>query len=421
MNVDEDDHDSEATSAEPAGGKRRNLLILLDGTGNELGRNLSNVLKLYRIAQKNAHQLVYYNPGVGTISRISPWRRWSQRVNGVLGLATGYGLDDNVLGAYRFLVQNWREGDRVFLFGFSRGAWTARVLAGLLHLIGLLRPEQLNMADSALGTYKQSATDEDLSRSFHFRRVIGARHVPIHALGVWDTVASVIVPRPDRGYLPSLESLPYTLSNPSVQHVRHALAIDERRRMFRVAHWKSGQDYQPNPFSKTGSVTQDCRQVWFAGVHSDIGGGYAEVDSALSKIPLLWMIEEIKALGLRINASMLGHLVHGKPRQGSKHSYVAPDPLGPIHDSLSGAWPLLEYLPKQTKWQEWPRDSWQGWYLPRAEPRAIPEDHEIHPSVFERMDGGVGYAPANITEELRDRSRELQSPFPQPVNPPERK
>ena len=99
MNVDEDDHDSEATSAEPAGGKRRNLLILLDGTGNELGRNLSNVLKLYRIAQKNAHQLVYYNPGVGTISRISPWRRWSQRVNGVLGLATGYGLDDDVLVA----------------------------------------------------------------------------------------------------------------------------------------------------------------------------------------------------------------------------------------------------------------------------------------------------------------------------------
>jgi uncharacterized protein (DUF2235 family) len=374
----------------------RNLLILCDGTGNELGRNLSNVLKLYRIAQKNARQMVYYHPGVGTISRISPWRRFSQKASGVLGLATGYGLDDNVLGAYRFLVQNWREGDRVYLFGFSRGAWTARVLAGLLHLIGLLKPEQLNMADSALGTYKQTAGDDDLSRAFHFRRVIGTRHVPIHFVGVWDTVASVIVPRPDRWYLPSLEYLPYTLSNPSVRHFRHALAIDERRRMFRVAHWKDGQTYQPNPFSKAKSEPQDCRQVWFAGVHSDIGGGYPETASALSKIPLLWMIEEARALGLRINPTMLQHLVHGKPRKGSQHEYVAPDPLGPIHDSMSGAWPALEYLPKRSKFKEWPRSSWQGWYLPKCEPRSIPEGHEVHESVYERMGGGVGYGAVNV-------------------------
>lgn len=115
----------------PAG---RNLVIMLDGTGNELGRNLSNVLKLYRIAKKDQTQICYYNPGVGTISRPNPWARFQQTANGVLGLATGYGLDDNVLGAYRFLIENWQEGDRVYLFGFSRGAWTARVLAGFIHL-----------------------------------------------------------------------------------------------------------------------------------------------------------------------------------------------------------------------------------------------------------------------------------------------
>ena len=135
---------------------------MLDGTGNELGRNLSNVLKLYRIAQKSQQQLVYYSPGVGTISRISPWQRFRQKLVGVLGLAFGFGLDENVLGAYRFLVENYQNGDRIYLFGFSRGAWTARVLAGFIHLIGLLEPEQINMSDSALGTYKKAAKDNQL-------------------------------------------------------------------------------------------------------------------------------------------------------------------------------------------------------------------------------------------------------------------
>ena len=152
----------------------RNLVILLDGTGNELGRNLSNVLKLYRIAEKGEKQLVFYNPGVGTIGRINPWRRLRQKASGVLGLATGYGLDENVLSAYKFLVQNWREGDQIYLFGFSRGAWTARVLAGFIHLVGLLRPEQLNMCDSALGAYKRAAEPKELFI------VPGAGHVDLY-------------------------------------------------------------------------------------------------------------------------------------------------------------------------------------------------------------------------------------------------
>ena len=226
----------------------RNLVILLDGTGNELGRNLSNVLKLYRIAEKGERQLCFYNPGVGTISRINPWRRFQQKVNGILGLATGYGLDETVLSAYRFLVENWREGDRVFLFGFSRGAWSARVLAGLLHLIGLVRPEQLNMCDSALGTYKQAANEDDLPLAWHFSRVIGARYPAIRFLGVWDTVGSVLVPRPDRFSVPSLETLPYTETNPSVEIFRHAMALDERRRMFRLARWNEPQSFLRNRF-----------------------------------------------------------------------------------------------------------------------------------------------------------------------------
>lgn len=398
------DHTDAPTEAGMASAtSRRNLIVLFDGTGNELGRNLSNVLKLYRILRKNDQQICYYHPGVGTIGRISPWRRFSQKAKGVVGLATGMGLDDNVLGAYRFLIQTWQAGDRVFLFGFSRGAWSARVLAGLLHLIGLLKPQQMNMADSALGCFKQAAAKDDLPLAWHFRRVIGTRHLPIHFLGLWDTVASVIVPRADRFYLPSLETLPYTEMNPSVRHMRHALAIDERRRMFRVAHWKSGQTYQLNPFTQHGSFPQDARQVWFAGVHSDVGGGYPETESALAKIPLTWMVEEAQAKGLRILPSMLAHLAHGKPRKGSKHVYVGPDPLADAHDSMTLGWLPLEKLPKRSHHMEWPRPDWKGWYMPDSEPRPIPPDHEIHPSVIERQAGRKDYAPENLLAWLSAR------------------
>ena len=161
----------------------RNLVILCDGTGNELGGALSdeisdirisNVLKLYRIAEKGKRQLVHYSPGVGTIGRVDWLYRWKQKALAVLGLAMGYGLDANVLGAYRFLVENWQEGDRIYIFGFSRGAWTARVLAGFLHLVGLVRPSQLNMCDNALATYKRAAKEDKLPIAWHFAKVIGA-------------------------------------------------------------------------------------------------------------------------------------------------------------------------------------------------------------------------------------------------------
>lgn len=226
--------ETDAERSKAVTSRGRNLVVLLDGTGNELGRNMSNVLKLYRIAEKGQKQLVYYNPGVGTIARISSWQRMRQKFVQIIGLAFGFGLDENVLAGYRFLVENWREGDKIFLFGFSRGAWTARILGGLIHLVGLLRPEQLNMCDSALGAYKRAASEDDLPLAWHFARVIGARQPTIHFVGVWDSVGSVIVPRPDRVFVPSIETLPYSETNPSVRTFRHALAIDERRRMFRV-------------------------------------------------------------------------------------------------------------------------------------------------------------------------------------------
>ena len=389
--------------------ERRNLVVCCDGTGNEIGANLSNVLKLYRIAQKNERQRIYYDPGVGTIGKPSVWRRWRQKAMGVFGLATGYGLDDNVLDAYRYLCEAYEEGDDIWLFGFSRGAYCVRILAGFIHVVGLLRPDQCNLIDYAYRAYKEASEDggavrseaeEDayagLKAAWHFGRVAGTRRVTIKFLGVWDTVASVIVPR-KRGLLPSLQMLRYTRTNPSVDIVRHAIAIDERRRMFRLNRWTQGQEFVFNPFVPEGRRPQDIRQVWFAGVHADIGGGYPEDQSALSKYPLIWMVEQARDAGLRINTAMFRHLAWGEPRQGSTHSYEPPDPAGELHISLKGVWRLLEWLPKQVRWKDWPaRRSYLGFYLPRAEPRHIADDALIHRSALDRVARVKGYDPPNL-------------------------
>ena len=282
----------------------------------------------------------------------------------MIGLAFGYGLDDNVLSAHKFLVENCREGDRIFLFGFSREAWTARVLAGFIHLIGLVRPEQLNLCDSSFGTYKRAASDNDLPLAWHFSRVVGARQPHIEFVGVWDTVGSVLVPRPDRFYVPSLETLPYTETNPSVAIFRHALALDERRRMFRVSRWNQPQQFVPNRFRPQSAVDQDIEQRWFAGVHSDIGGGYPETESQLSKLPLIWMIDEAVKAGLRITRANYRHFVFGENHAEGKYDYIASSPTGPIHRSLTGARWILEVLPKAIKYREWRRPSLLGAYLP---------------------------------------------------------
>src|SRR3954449_10297720 len=141
----------------------KNIVICCDGTGNEISENISNVLKLYRCLRKTGktepRQLVFYDPGVGTLARPNPWRKLAQDFTAIFGLATGYGLDDKVLAAYAFLVHNYREGDQIYLFGFSRGAYTVRVLAGLIHKIGLVSPEQVNLAGSGLTAYKQFSSD----------------------------------------------------------------------------------------------------------------------------------------------------------------------------------------------------------------------------------------------------------------------
>ncbi|WP_407177486.1 DUF2235 domain-containing protein [Bradyrhizobium sp. STM 3562] len=400
----------------------KNIVICCDGTGNEISENISNVLKLYRCMRKTPKtqpfQAVFYDPGVGTLARPDPWHKLRQDFVAILGLATGYGLDDNVLASYEFLVHNYEDGDHIYLFGFSRGAYAVRVLAGLIHKVGLIRPQQVNLAGSGLTAYKQfssngqqadpkslleAADDEGplptsrYDQAAQFARILSSRWPTIHFIGVWDTVASVIVPRPDRLYWPSLEELAFTIANPSVRIFRQAISIDERRCMFRLKKWDEPQTFAHNRFNDAKAEPQDIKQVWFAGVHGDVGGGYPEKDSALSKYPLLWMIDEAVRCGLTVNQQTVNQLAWGVQRKGSPFSYVKPCVRGEAHNSMTAAWRILEYLPKKDKYKEWPeRKSHFGFYIPDAEPRLIPEGAFIHESVLRRMEALPDYKPVNL-------------------------
>ena len=377
----------------------KNIVVCCDGTGNQIGRNISNVFKLFRICVKDDRQRVYYNSGIGTIGSSDEWTRHKQDIRAAFALATGYGLDNDILGAYGHICRHFQSGDEIFLFGFSRGAYVVRAVAGMIHMLGLLPEDQLNIASYGLRAYKQ-ASNNQLKMASEFGKMAGGRRVPIKFIGVWDTVSSVIVPRGDR-IVPQLLTLPYTRTNPSVEIFRHAIAIDERRRMFRLNRWLQPQKYAPNPFAKqTPLQEQDVRQVWFAGVHSDVGGGYPEVDSALSKYPLNWMIDQAVAKGLKVNNALRNYLAHGKSRMGGPDIFVAADFAAMQHDSLNAAWWPFEWIPKSAKLREWPaRRSLLGWYLPQAEPRRIDTDDLrplIHESVIDRKQIPGVYDPINL-------------------------
>lgn len=388
----------------------KNIIICCDGTGNEVNSELSNILKLYQIINKNGSQEVYYNPGIGTGGKYTKWSIIKQKISGLFKLITGYGLDEDVLNAYKFLCTHYNSGDKIWLFGFSRGAYTVRVLAALVNVVGLLEENQLNLSEYALAAYKRASRSFDsedtqqtsaLSKAWYFSKVAGSRkQVQIEFIGVWDTVSSVLIPKLSFQLL-DFEKLLYTQENIIVKHFRHAIAIDERRRMFRLHRWNEPQLFRSKPFRPVSDIEQDIKQVWFAGVHGDIGGGYCEDESSLSKYPLEWMIKEAEFLGLKIIKQNFNQIVNGKERQGSRFRYVAPDPIAEMHNSLTPCWNILEWLPKSSlKKESLNRNSFFKWYLPLGELRTIPENALIHSSVQTRMKH-TDYNPKNLPQNYR--------------------
>lgn len=349
----------------------RKLILCFDGTNNKYAATNTNVVKLYAMLDRTQDdQLAYYQPGIGTRLPEGTWGRVKRWVLKKLDLSIAFLLKDHVCNGYRFLMRHYRPGDEIFIFGFSRGAYTARVLAAMLYKVGLLSEGNEELIPFAWDIYKH---ERDYRTCFTFRRTF-SRQVRVRFLGLWDTVSSI-------GWAWSPQHLQYTRQNKIVEAVRHAVALDERRAYFVQNLWSE------RPSETKG---QDVRQVWFPGVHCDIGGGYPEAEAGLSKITLKWMVEQAQAFGLRFDSTRKRDLLPGK----STPKQAAPDPTAQLHDSLGGWWRLAEYIPKRIK------DPTLGyarrWIVHRGRPRFVPANADIHASVFERMHKLPDYRPANL-------------------------
>ncbi|NMM47815.1 DUF2235 domain-containing protein [Marinigracilibium pacificum] len=344
----------------------KNIIICCDGTGNQFGDSNSNVVKLYSVIKKIPEkQIAYYDPGVGTYKYPGLGLSINSSLNRIFGLITGFGLYQNVYEAYSYLMENYESGDRIFLFGFSRGAYTVRVLSGFIRLMGLLEKGCQNLIPYAFQIYAKRNPNFKIANKFKMQY---CRECPIKFMGIWDTVSSV-------GYFGNWKSYPYTANNKNVEVIRHAVAIDERRAFYKQ--------------NKLGAKYNNIKEVWFAGVHSDVGGSYPEKQSELSKISLQWILNEAAKENLIIDTDKYRQVVLGKHPK-----LVKPNPFGVLNKSLKGFWYLGEIIPKAEI--DYSKKT-KKWYIPLGRYRTIPEDSFIHETVFERIKYcKEKYSPPNI-------------------------
>ena len=319
----------------------RNIVICCDGTRGryQAEEKNTNVVRFYeRLAKDGADQISYYDPGVGTYS---PFRGVIMGMADKLAASisghgiTSEGIDENIRQAYRYLMNYYEPDDRVFLFGYSRGAHTVRVLAGMLHKCGLLTKGSDNLIPSMVGIYRKR-DNEKVARGF---RESFSRVCKPHFIGVWDTVASV-------GWLSRRQFSNETL-NPDVANGYQALAMDERRHHFRVSRWDDRKIHEG----------QTIEQVWFLGSHGDVGG--QDADRGISDITLKWMLGHARDKKLLL--------------RGDWQAGLCPDYSGEIKRSDRHFWRL------------------------RARDRFIPGGAKIHRTVLLRRDDpNMRYQPRNL-------------------------
>ncbi len=284
----------------------RQLIICCDGTSNNLTgrRNDTNVAQLCELlAPDSNQQLLYYDPGVGNaglLPEATTFDEIKQQVQRVSSLAFGSGIYENIAEAYRFVMRHWQSGDQLFLYGFSRGAFTARSLGGLITQFGILRPEMEVMVPTLLHVYfldrdrYQSSYDHIKAQINQLFTSGDARKPSVWFVGVWDTVESVGAPMLRR----RITATP-TIVGKRFHHVRHALALDEFRHKFKPRQYfiEEGYDYAAHQ--------QSIAQQWFSGCHSDVGGSYENHEAGLSQQALLWMVQESVGCGLRLDSALL--------------------------------------------------------------------------------------------------------------------
>ena len=368
----------------------KNIIICMDGTGNRGGvARGTNVWRIYNSVDRyhpNRMQITYYDDGVGTDS---------VRLLRLIGGAFGVGLQRKICDAYEFFVMNYEKGDRIFLFGFSRGAFSARSLAGMICRCGLLkrkhflsagRHERDRMVKRILGAYRSEmeikgseggGKSNAQKRRFHLGiDDLPLRWVQVHFIGVWDTVDAV------GGTLGGLTAWDWLWRrvfkkrwwgfhdndpHSDIQYAYQALALDDERKTYSPKVWTRPNNALIDPPRGAQRPEQVIEQVWFAGVHSDVGGGYPK--DSLSLVPLHWMMCRARKCGLKFLQSKWNRY------QESADAY------GRMHESRTGLGMFYRYG--------------------RRAPACAPHAPAIHESVFKRIMRGTDYYAPKVIPDCR--------------------
>lgn len=353
----------------------KRLALFLDGTWNRSGDNTS-VWRLRSLcAPKDRHgkpQLIYYDSGVGT--------QFGEKISGGM---FGAGIDENVQAAYQWLVENYSDGDEIFIFGFSRGAFTARSLAGMISICGLLKPgtplgvgqlyTRYRHVDRNHQSIRKILADKEKSVQPSEREDIwlarDSRPVDITMIGVWDTVAALDMPG-----IGIHEFLDPNLRL-DMKNAFHALAIDENRHKFAPTLWTQSSPKEDGP-PKIKRDFSTVEQRWFVGAHANVGGGYPS--DALPQIPLRWLADKAQGLGLELKAAV------------DVEQDAARDPVDDSYASfLAGAYRLASprhHRPIGAEPVE--RD---GYFVATI-------NETIDASVFERWREDANYRPKNMVD-----------------------
>ncbi|KAJ3573149.1 hypothetical protein NP233_g2619 [Leucocoprinus birnbaumii] len=374
-------HDTESI---PPDHDHRTLVLCFDGTGDQFDDDNSNIVNFVSLLKKdnNSKQLIYYQAGIGTYTIPQVAKPMMAKIHKVLDTMIGVHLDAHVMSGYEFLMQNYDYGDKIFLFGFSRGAYTARALAGMVHKVGLLPKYNYQQVPFAYKMYSRE-DETGWKQSAAFKKAFSV-DVDIQLLAVWDTVGSV-------GVIP--KRLPFTTFNTHVKHFRQALALDEHRVRFtpnffnrptpeevelglkwgqkekkpttkpkRTLSRQETRRHWEKQYASKGLHSTDVEEVWFSGCHcgkslichgdsrvelkdaysipSDVGGGAEknEVRNNLARIPLRWMVRECFKLktGILFDKKMFRYIgmdpssvwpvVKARPQPVSKFSGSPPPP-----------------------------------------------------------------------------------------------
>jgi len=368
----------------------KNIILLSDGTGQRGGVGYeTNVWSLYKsIVHNNPNQLICYDDGVGS---------QKSRVQKILGGMTAFGLAQNVRDLYTFLIRHWEPEDRIYLFGFSRGAFTVRILSDLIAHCGIIRLNPNITSENQLNELIESAYVATLKAYHHpkyakaFNDTYSWNVKPnIHFIGVWDTVGAIGVPfKQARFAMHNLIEYGFRghALNDCVNYAAHAISIDDNRETFHPVVWDERIDHNP----------ERINQMWFAGVHTNIGGGYPK--NQLSRVSLEWMIDQIKLADEKAGLSDSESLLFCKNKLETISSDK--DTHGRMYNSRSSISTVYRFLPRNMK----------------AYGESYSEEKiKIHPSVFERIAHNTdSYSPHNLTDYFiskTDTKFEEQASFP---------